>query len=61
MTALLLSVVLAVTFTFGNVKPAQAAAVALAPEVIEVLYAILASAGVVAASGGSSDNKKLVI
>lgn len=60
-TALLLSVVLAVTFAFGNVKPAQAAAVALAPEVIEVLYAILASAGVVAANGGSSDNKKLVI
>ena len=60
-TALLLSVVLAVTCSLGNVQTAQAAAVAITPQMIEVLYAILGSAGAIAVTSGNGAEKKDVI
>ena len=60
-TALLLSVVLAVTCSLGNVQTAQAAAVALAPEIIEIVYALLASSGAIAVMHGTSSQKKASI
>lgn len=60
-TALLLSVVLAVTFSLSNVQTSQAAAVAITPQMIEVLYAILGSAGAIAVTNGTGAEKKDVI
>lgn len=60
-TALCLSLVLAVTYSLGNVQTAQAAAITLTPQMIEVLYAILGSAGAIAVTNGVDKDKKSVI
>ena len=60
-TALLLSVVLAVTFSLGNVQTSQAAAVAITPQMVEVIYALLGSSGAIAVTRGTSAEKKKAI
>ena len=59
--ALLLSVVLAVTYSLGNVQTAQAATITLTPQMIEVIYALLGSSGAIAVTRGTSADKKKAI